>query len=92
MEVSYPPGLPVMNLNHNTTTAMADEMDIDISIDLDPLSDGQPVQSVSAPQSPLLAALNSSLYRVLISQLSLSRKHKEADLPHSTPVRIATTM
>lgn len=33
-----------MNLNHNSA-AMADEMDIDISIDLDPLSDSQPTQS-----------------------------------------------
>ena len=80
-----------MNLDYSTT-AMADEMDIDIGIDLNPLSDGQSVQSVSTPQSLRLTALTDSLHRVLISQLSLSRKHKEMSMRHSTLTRLVRTM
>jgi len=48
MEVAYPPGLPVnADLDHHVAAMAADEMDIDIDSDLDPIEEGETLQSVS---------------------------------------------
>lgn len=47
MEVAYPPGLPAnADLNHHAAPMAADEMEIDIDSDLDPIEEGEALQSV----------------------------------------------
>lgn len=75
MEVAYPPGLPAGSDLDHQAAAMADEMDIDIDVNLDPFDDGPVLQSVSR-RTEFLSMINSHSdcdHRIMTSPLFLPR-------------------